>query len=86
MANDNSMFDKIVEFGMGMTVARQIPQMMDVAMSQVNQQPMANTPPEIKTDIIGALLPLLLAVTTHIWSADPGTKARGTPIGEGLHM
>ena len=51
MADDNSMFDKIVEFGMGMTVARQIPQMMDVAMSQVNQQPMANTPPEIKTDV-----------------------------------
>lgn len=49
--SDNSMFDKIVEFGMGMTVARQIPQMMDVAMSQVNQQPAANTPPEIKTDV-----------------------------------
>ena len=51
MADDNSFFDKIVEFGMGMTVARQIPQMMDVAMSQVNQQPVANTPPEIKTDV-----------------------------------
>jgi hypothetical protein len=53
--SDNSMFDKIVEFGMGMTVARQIPQMMDVAMSQVNQ-PTANTPPEIKADVANVFI------------------------------
>lgn len=51
MSDNNSMFDKIVEFGMGMTVARQIPQMMDAAMSQANPQSVTNTPPEIKTDV-----------------------------------
>lgn len=45
---DETMFDKIVEFGMGMTMARQIPQMMDMAM--YSQSP-NNTPPEIKTDV-----------------------------------
>ena len=51
MSDNNSMFEKIVEFGMGMTVARQIPQMMDAAMSQANPQSVTNTPPEIKTDV-----------------------------------
>ena len=44
--SDDSMFDKIVEFGMGMTMARQIPQMMDMAIPQTG-----NTPPTIKTDV-----------------------------------
>lgn len=47
MSDDNSMFDKIIEFGMGMTVAKQIPQMMDMAMSQCQT---TATPPDIKTD------------------------------------
>lgn len=46
---DETMFDKIVEFGMGMTMARQIPQMMDMAMP--SQSPKSTTPPEIKTDV-----------------------------------
>lgn len=46
---DETMFDKIVEFGMGMTMARQIPQMMDMAMP--HPQNVGNTPPEIKTDV-----------------------------------
>lgn len=47
--SDNSMFDKVVEFGMGMTMVRQMPQMMDMAMSQ--QQPNNTTPPAIRPDI-----------------------------------
>lgn len=49
MSDDNSMFDKIVEFGMGMTVARQIPQLMDMTIPNHAQQ--TNIPPEIKSDI-----------------------------------
>lgn len=49
MADDNSLFDKMIEMGMGMTMARQIPQMMEMAMPQ--QQPATNTPPAIKPDI-----------------------------------
>lgn len=49
MSDDNSMFDKIVEFGMGMTIARQIPQMMDMVTQKQTQQ--STTPPEIKSEI-----------------------------------
>ena len=49
MADDNSLFDKMIEMGMGMTMARQIPQMMEMAMPQ--QQPTTNIPPAIKSDI-----------------------------------
>ena len=49
MADNDSVFDKIFEFGMGMTMARQIPQMMEVAMPQ--KHPITNTPPAIKPDI-----------------------------------
>lgn len=49
MTDDNSMFDKIVEFGMGMTMARQFPQMMDMAMPRPNQS--GTVPPEIKSDV-----------------------------------
>lgn len=46
--SDNSMFDKVVEFGMGMTMVRQMPQMMDMVMPQ---QQNAATPPVIQPDI-----------------------------------
>ncbi|MCQ2285993.1 MAG: GYF domain-containing protein [Bacteroidales bacterium] len=49
MTDDNSMFDKIVEFGLGMTMARQFPQMMDMALPHQNQS--NNTPPAIKSDV-----------------------------------
>ena len=32
MADDNSIFDKMIEMGMGMTIANQIPRMMDSVM------------------------------------------------------
>lgn len=47
--SDNSMFDKVVEFGMGMTMVRQMPQMMDMAMPQQKQN--NPTPPAIRSDI-----------------------------------
>ena len=47
--SDNSMFDKVVEFGMGMTMVRQMPQMMDMVMPQQKQN--ATTPPVIHSDI-----------------------------------
>ena len=46
MANDNSIFDKMIEMGMGMTMAREIPKMMDAAMGY-NQQNPQNVPPPI---------------------------------------
>jgi hypothetical protein len=48
MADDNSLFDKMIEMGMGMTMAREIPRMMDNAMSY-NQQKPQQTPPPIST-------------------------------------
>ena len=48
MADDNSMFDKMVEMGMGMAIASQIPQMMNSVMPNVasnNQQ----APPPINS-------------------------------------
>ena len=33
MADDNNIFDKMIEMGMGMTIANQIPRMMDSVMS-----------------------------------------------------
>ena len=48
--SDDNMFDKIVEFGMGMTMVRQMPQMMDMAMSQQKPQG-ATTPPAIKSSV-----------------------------------
>lgn len=35
--SDSSMFDKVVEFGMGMAICQQIPQMMNSANSSANQ-------------------------------------------------
>ena len=35
--NDSGMFDKVVEFGMGMAVCQQIPQMMNAAANAANQ-------------------------------------------------
>lgn len=49
MTDDNNMFDKIIEFGLGMTMARQFPQMMDIALPHQNQS--NSTPPEIKSDV-----------------------------------
>lgn len=46
MADDNSIFDKMIEMGMGMTMAREIPRMMDSAMNY-NQQTSQPTPPPI---------------------------------------
>jgi hypothetical protein len=43
------MFDKVVEFGMGMTMVRQMPQMMDMAMPKQTQN--NTTPPVIRPDI-----------------------------------
>lgn len=47
MSNDNSIFDKMIEMGMGMTMAREIPRMMDSAMgySQKPQQSQSVPPP-----------------------------------------
>lgn len=45
MADDNSIFDKMIEMGMGMSIAREIPKMMDSAMSYNQQQPQAAPPP-----------------------------------------
>ena len=47
MADDNSLFDKMIEMGMGMTIANQIPQMMNSVMPNQNQQVVASTPPPI---------------------------------------
>lgn len=44
MAEDNSIFDKMIEMGMGMTIANQIPRMMNSVMP--NQQG-GQTPPPI---------------------------------------
>ena len=46
MAEDNSLFDKMIEMGMGMTIANQIPRMMNTAMGGA-QQPASQTPPPI---------------------------------------
>lgn len=35
--SDSGMFDKVVEFGMGMAVCQQIPQMMNTASNAANQ-------------------------------------------------
>ena len=42
--DDNSIFDKMIEMSMGMTVAREMSRMTEAAMTQ-NQQPRYNTPP-----------------------------------------
>lgn len=44
MAEDNSIFDKIMEIGMGMTIANQIPRMMNSVMPS---QPIVQSPPRI---------------------------------------
>lgn len=43
MAEDNSIFDKMIEMGMGMTIANQIPRMMNSVMP--NQQGNQTPPP-----------------------------------------
>ena len=51
MANDNSIFDKMIEMGMGMTMAREIPRMMDTAMGYSQQKPQVGPPPIANTGI-----------------------------------
>ena len=51
MANDNSIFDKMIEMGMGMTMAREIPRLMDTAMGYSQQKPQAGPPPIANTGI-----------------------------------
>ncbi len=46
MSKDNSIFEQMLEMGMGMTVAREIPRMMNNAMG-CNQQNSQQTPPPI---------------------------------------
>lgn len=46
MAEDNSMFDKMIEMGMGMSIASQIPRMMNTAMGGT-QQSASQTPPPL---------------------------------------
>lgn len=43
MADDNGIFDKMIEMGMGMTIANQIPQMMNSVMA--SQRGNQTTPP-----------------------------------------
>ncbi len=47
MANDNSMFDKMIEMGMGMTMAREMSRMTEQAFN-ANHQPSQQTPPPIQ--------------------------------------
>lgn len=58
MAEDNSIFDKMIEMGMGMTIANQIPRMMNSVMpSQQNTQtppPMAQNGLQIYASINGS--------------------------------
>jgi hypothetical protein len=51
MADDNSIFDKMIEMGMGMTIANQIPQMMNSVMPHQNQQ-QTSVPPPIAGNIM----------------------------------
>lgn len=46
MADDNSLFDKMIEMGLGITMANQIPQMMNAVMP--NQQG-PQTPPALSS-------------------------------------
>lgn len=48
MADDNNIFDKMIEMGMGMTIANQIPRMMNSVMP--NQQN-STTPPPISQSV-----------------------------------
>lgn len=58
MAEDNSIFDKMIEMGMGLTIANQIPRMMNSAMpSQQNTQgppPIAQNGLQIYASINGS--------------------------------
>ncbi len=48
MADDNSLFDKMIEMSMGMTMASQIPQMVNAAMPNKNVQ---QTPPPVQANM-----------------------------------
>ena len=49
--DDNRIFDKMIEMGMGMTIANQIPQMMNSVMPHQNQQ-QTSVPPPIARNIM----------------------------------
>ena len=49
MSDDNSLFDKMIEMSMGMTMASQIPQMVNAAMPKNAQQ---TTPPPVQSAML----------------------------------
>ncbi|MBQ3831631.1 MAG: DUF4339 domain-containing protein [Bacteroidales bacterium] len=58
MANDDNLFDKMIEMSMGMTMASQIPQMVNAAMPKPTSQ---TTPPPVQ----GALLQMYVLVNNN---------------------
>ncbi|MBE6240282.1 MAG: DUF4339 domain-containing protein [Bacteroidales bacterium] len=56
MANDNSIFDKMIEMGMGMTMAREMSRMTENAMHSNNQYPQQAPPPIHPTSQIYAAI------------------------------